>query len=72
MRLKNVGLWDSGIRACGAALLLLLSASLRNSPLLALAAGFIAIVLIATAIYRVCPLYTVLGIDTSPRDILPR
>lgn len=72
MRVKNVGWRDAGLRAFGGALLLLLSASLRGSPLLALAAGFVAIIVLATALYRVCPLYTILRINTSDREVLPR
>ena len=65
MRVKNVGWRDAGLRAFGGALVLLWSASLRSSPLLALAAGFVAIMIVATALYRVCPLYTLLGINTD-------
>jgi hypothetical protein len=39
--------------------------------LLALGAGLIAMILIGTALFRVCPLYTVLRIDTCSRDPQP-
>ena len=71
MSVKNIGWRDAGLRAFGGALLLLWSASLRSSPLLAVAAGFIAILVMATALYRVCPLYTILGISTD-REVQSR
>lgn len=71
MRVKNVGWRDAGLRAFGGALLLLWSASLRSTPLVALAVGFVAILIMATALYRVCPLYTILGIHTD-REVRSR
>ena len=71
MSQKNIGWRDAGLRAFVGALLLLCSASLRSSPLLALAAGFVSILVLATALYRVCPLYTILGINTD-REVQSR
>ena len=69
MTMKNVGWRDAGVRAFIGGVLLLLSASLQQSPLLALAAGFVAILFIGTSLYRVCPLYTILGITTYRSDV---
>ncbi len=71
MVIKNVGATDSGLRALLGVVLLGISASINDRPLLALGAGLIALVFIGTALFRVCPLYTLLGIDTCPRDAQP-
>lgn len=67
MIIKNVGATDAGLRAMLGVLLLGISASFNNRPLLALGAGLIALVLIGTALFRVCPLYTVFRINTCAR-----
>lgn len=67
MIIKNVGATDAGLRAMLGLLLLVGSAAFNNRPLLALGAGLIALVLIGTALFRVCPLYTVFRINTCPR-----
>ncbi|HEY6091626.1 MAG TPA: DUF2892 domain-containing protein [Gemmatimonadales bacterium] len=61
---KNVGTADVGIRAILAGLLLFWSATLQQRPLVALGIGFVAVVLLGTALFRVCPLYTFLRINT--------
>lgn len=71
MVIKNVGAMDAGIRALFGAVLLAASASLNNRPLLALGAGLIALVFIGTALFRMCPLYTLLGANTCRRSTLP-
>ena len=71
MVIKNVGAMDAGIRALLGVVLLGASASLNNRPLLALGAGLIALVFLGTALFRMCPLYTLLGVDTCPRSTLP-
>jgi len=71
MVIKNVGATDSGLRALLGVVLLGISASINDRPLLALGAGLMALVFIGTALFRVCPLYTLLGIDTCPRDAQP-
>jgi hypothetical protein len=45
-------------------LLLFASASLQDRPLVALGIGFIGLILIGTALFRMCPLYTALRINT--------
>ena len=71
MMIKNMGATDSGLRALAGVVLLGISTSFNDRPLLALGAGLIAMVLIGTALFRVCPLYTVLRIDTCSRDPQP-
>ena len=72
MVIKNVGATDAGLRALLGVVLLGISASFNNRPLLALGAGLIALVFIGTALFRMCPLYTLLGIDTCSRRPQPR
>ena len=64
MVIKNVGSTDAGIRALIGVVLLGISASFNDRPLLAVGAGMIALVFIGTALFRVCPLYTLLRINT--------
>jgi Protein of unknown function (DUF2892) len=71
MVIKNVGATDAGLRALLGVTLLGISASFNDRPLLALGSGLIALVLIGTALFRVCPAYTLLGISTWPRDAQP-
>ena len=68
MVIKNVGTTDAGIRALLGVVLLGVSSSFSTRPLLALGAAVIALVFIGTALFRVCPLYTLLRIDTSRRS----
>ncbi len=71
MVIKNVGATDSALRALLGVVLLGISASFNDRPLLAVGAGMIALVLIGTALFRVCPLYTLLRINTCPRSAQP-
>ena len=64
MVVKNIGAFDAGLRILLSLALLVLAAFLSDRPLLALGAGFMAIVLLGTALLRVCPLYTALTIST--------
>jgi hypothetical protein len=64
MRTKNVGWRDAGVRSFAAGLLLLTSAAIPEHPLIALGVGFIALIVMGTALFRVCPLYTLLGVNT--------
>jgi hypothetical protein len=41
-----------------------MSASTADHPLVALGVGFIGVVVIGTALFRVCPLYTLLRLNT--------
>jgi len=65
MTSKNVGSRDAGVRGFVGAVLLLTSATLQDRPLLALGAGFIGIIFIGTALFRTCPLYTLLRINSG-------
>ena len=65
MSTKNVGWRDAGIRSFAAALLLLTSASMPDRPLVVIGLGFIGIVIIGTALFRVCPLYTLFRFSTN-------
>jgi DUF2892 family protein len=65
MSTKNVGCRDARIRGLAAGLLLLISASLPERPLVAVGLGFIGVVIIGTALFRVCPLYTIFGFSTN-------
>jgi len=71
MTMKNVGWRDAAIRAFVGGMLLLLSISLQDRPLLAVAGGFIALLFLGTALLRVCPLYTAFGTGTAARDVQP-
>ena len=64
----NVGWRDAGIRAFVGGLLLFVSASLHVRPLLAVAAGFIALLFLGTALFRVCPIYAAFGVRTNAHD----
>lgn len=68
MTMKNVGWRDAGIRAFLGSALLLLSASLQDRPLLAVGSGFIALMVLGTALFRMCPLYTAFRLSTIARD----
>lgn len=65
MTTKNIGGADTAIRALLGSLLVVWAAVVADSqPFLALAAALVATVILATAIAGVCPLYTLLGVDT--------
>ena len=69
MSTKNVGWQDAGIRAFGAGALLIISAASPGHPLIALAVGFLGVTIIGTALFRVCPLYTLMRFNTrSPAE----
>lgn len=63
MNSKNVGWCDAAVRGFLGGVLLFSSASLQGRPLVALAIGFIGVIFIGTALFRTCPLYTLLGIN---------
>ena len=65
MSSRNVGWRDAGIRGCIGLGLLLLSVAQQDRPLVALGIGFLALVFIGTALFRECPLYTLLRLDTD-------
>ena len=64
MSSRNVGFRDAGARGFVGAVLLLNAATLQDRPLLALGVGFIGLIFIGTALFRVCPLYTLLRINS--------
>ena len=64
MSSRNVGSRDAGVRGFVGAVLLLNAAALQDRPLVALGVGFIALVFIGTALFRMCPLYTLFGIKS--------
>lgn len=65
MSTRNVGWRDAGIRGFAAGALLLTSAAMGNHPLIAFGVGFIGVVIIGTALFRVCPLYTLFRFNTN-------
>ena len=64
MNSQNVGWRDAGIRGFIGGLLLLNAAALQNRPLVSLGSGFIGLIFIGTALFRMCPLYTLLRINS--------
>jgi len=68
MTTKNTGGVDIAIRAVLGTVLMVWAAVFADPhPFLALGAALVATVILATAIAVVCPLYTLLGVDTRPR-----
>lgn len=64
----NVGRIDAVIRWFLAAIFFGISLAYNQSPAIALLAAAAAVVMVATALTRTCPIYWVLGIDTCPRN----
>lgn len=64
MSSRNVGWRDAGIRGFVGLVLLIVSASLQDRPLVALGVGFMALIFIGTGLFRTCPLYTLLRVNT--------
>ena len=64
MSSRNVGTRDAGVRAFVGGVFLLNSALLQDRPLVALGVGFIGLIFIGTALFRMCPLYTLLRIKS--------
>ncbi|MGB9753318.1 MAG: DUF2892 domain-containing protein [Roseiflexus castenholzii] len=62
---QNVGPIDRGIRAILGIVLLIATFVLLSGFWQALV-GLVAVILLITAIFGVCPLYSALGIDTTP------
>lgn len=63
---SNVGRIDAAIRMGLGAILLGVAAVFNQRPLLAVGSGFLAVILLGTGLFRVCPLYTLFRHD-SPR-----
>lgn len=62
---QNVGPIDRGIRAI-AGIVLLVATFVLLSGFWQILAAVVAVILLITAIFGVCPLYSVFGIDTTP------
>lgn len=62
---QNVGIIDARIRLVLAALLFGAALAFNSLPLIALAAALVALVLAGTALTRACPMYAILGLDTT-------
>jgi len=58
MNASNVGRTDAAIRMVLGVALLGIAAAFNQRPLLALGSGFLAVILLGTGLFRVCPLYT--------------
>ncbi len=71
MNTRNVGWRDAGIRGFMGLALLMISTTFQDRPLVALGIGFLALILLGTALSRSCPLYRLLGIDGHPRPPHP-
>ena len=65
MSTRNVGRRDAGLRAFIGLALLILSATFQDRPLVAVGIGFMALIVLATALFGVCPLYTLLHFSTD-------
>jgi hypothetical protein len=66
---NNVGSRDAGIRGIVGALLLVASAFLHTRPFLSLGVGFLGLIFLGTGLFRICPLYTLFGINTCGRAV---
>ena len=64
MNSRNVGWRDAGFRGFIGCVLLLTSATLQGRPLIALGIGFMGLIFIGTALFRMCPIYTLLRISS--------
>jgi DUF2892 family protein len=64
MNSRNVGWRDAGVRGFIGGVLLLTSATLQDRPLVALGIGFMGLIFIGTALFRMCPIYTLLRINS--------
>jgi hypothetical protein len=64
MSSKNVGWRDAGVRGFVGGIMLLNAAALQDRPLVALGVGFIGLIFIGTALFRMCPIYTLLRINS--------
>ncbi|HYU07845.1 MAG TPA: DUF2892 domain-containing protein [Gemmatimonadales bacterium] len=64
MTSMNVGRRDAGARGFVGVVLLVNSAALQDRPLVALGVGFIGLIFLGTALFRMCPVYTLLRINS--------
>ena len=61
---KNVGSLDSIIRLILAALFVILILFVGVSPVLEIILGILAVVFVATSIFKFCPIYSLLKLST--------
>lgn len=66
----NVGSVDATIRWALAIIFFGLGVAFNSAPAIALVTALLALVMAGTALTKVCPLYTALGIDTA-RPVTP-
>ncbi|WP_299331339.1 YgaP family membrane protein [Haloplanus sp.] len=71
---QNVGATDGTIRVglgaiAGLVSLAILAGSLSLPALASPVLGLVAVILLGTGVTGVCPLYSVLGMDTCPADV---
>ncbi len=72
MTTKNISGVDTAVRTVLGIFLMVGAAAVADShPFLTLGAGVVATIILTTAIAGVCPLYTLLGIDTRPQLAQP-
>ncbi len=64
MSSKNVGRGDAVVRWMLGLVLLGTSAFFQDRPLVALGIGFIGLIFVGTALFRTCPLYTLLRLNS--------
>jgi len=68
MTTRNIGGVETAIRTVLGSLFMVWAAVVADPhPFVALGAAVVATVILATAIAEVCPLYTLLGVNTRPR-----
>jgi len=65
---KNMGSLDRVIRVVIAAVVGLLIVTGQLTGVLAIILGVLAVVFVATSVVSFCPLYTLFGISTCPRQ----
>lgn len=66
---ENVGRTDSTIRLLLGIGLFVLAAFLNPYPVLSLVAALAGVIMAGTALTKKCPLYSLFGIDTCPRQV---
>lgn len=64
----NVGSLDATIRWTFAIVFFGMAIAFNSAPAIALVTALLALVMAGTALTKVCPLYTVLGLDTARHE----
>ena len=67
---RNVGKLDAGLRWLLAAFFFTLSLVANHNQAVALLAAVAAVVMVATTLTRMCPLYWLFGFNTCPRNLV--